>query len=65
MNNYDYQKPQISRYNLSRLVGPGASVLHTTLPHLILFSGVVVVEEDEHKHQVAPSKLTPILILIT
>jgi len=35
MNSYDYQKTQISRYNLSRVVGPG----------------ILIVEEDKHKHQ--------------
>ncbi|KAF8894813.1 cytochrome P450 [Infundibulicybe gibba] len=35
MNSYNYQKPEVARYNLNRVVGPG----------------LLVVEEDKHKLQ--------------
>jgi hypothetical protein len=55
MNSYDYQKAPIARYNLSRVVGPGEhTVASLSLPIHVSssLSGVLVVEEDEHKHQV-------------
>ena len=57
MNSYIYQKPKVARYNLGRVVGPGAYISSSFLSfcHLILVharAGVLVVEEDKHKLQV-------------
>jgi hypothetical protein len=38
MNSYIYQKPDAARFNLSRLVGPGAHISLMLLHYTILFS---------------------------
>jgi hypothetical protein len=60
MNNYDYQKSNATRYDLSRMVGSGAHSLvplvFVTVAHSVFLTpGLLVVEEDEHKQQVSSS----------
>lgn len=57
VNSYIYQKPEATRYHLTRTVGPGTHVTSTPSAycHLTLGVGVLVVEEDKHRQQVRKS----------
>lgn len=54
MNSYDYQKPEIIRWNLKNILGSGWLIFSLPghyPPHIIDFSGILVQEGDEHKLQ--------------
>lgn len=59
VNSYDYQKSDATRYDLSRMVGTGTYDLpQVPLYYLLKWHwklGLLVVEGDEHKHQVPSS----------
>lgn len=63
-NNYDYQKAPLVRRNVGRMVGPGMRFVLPCLPCLTAFTGVLVMEGDEHKRQVPLFRLTPSMYFI-
>lgn len=60
----DYEKPEETRYNLSRILGEGVWLFSLTENFLIRSIGLLFVEGAKHKQQVSLISLSVIAILI-